>query len=93
MHRQALLTGDAALTALYTDVAAHPGGDVRAEDADRPPFEPLVPIRLRTDAGELAFVNTIATFGAPADITLSELAMETFLPADAATAAALHAGS
>jgi hypothetical protein len=45
---------------------------------------------LRTDEGELAFVTMIATFGTALDITLSELAIETFLPADDATSSALH---
>ena len=48
-------------------------------------------MRLRSDDGELAFITTIATFGTALDITLAELAIEAFLPADAATAAALHA--
>ena len=47
-------------------------------------------MRLRTDGGELAFITMIATFGTALDITLTELALETFLPADASTAAALH---
>jgi hypothetical protein len=49
-----------------------------------------IPMRLRTDDGELAFVTMIATFGTALDITLSELAIETFLPADDATSSALH---
>ena len=47
-------------------------------------------MRLRTDDGELAFITMIATFGTALDITLTELAIETFLPADASTAAALQ---
>ena len=49
-----------------------------------------IPMRLRTDDGDLAFITMIATFGTALDITLTELSIETFLPADAATAAALH---
>src|SRR6266550_3039277 len=49
-----------------------------------------VPMRVRTDDGELAFITMIATFGTALDITLTELAIETFLPADAVTAAALQ---
>jgi hypothetical protein len=47
------------------------------------------PMRLRTDSGELALMTMIATFGTALDITLAELSLETFLPADAATATAL----
>jgi transcriptional regulator with XRE-family HTH domain len=49
------------------------------------------PMRLRTESGELALMSMIATFGTALDITLAELSLETFLPADAATAAALFA--
>ena len=48
-----------------------------------------VPLQLRTDAGVLSFISTVTVFGTPVDVTLSELALETFFPADAATAAAL----
>ena len=43
------------------------------------------------DSGELALMTLIATFGTALDITLAELSLETFLPADSATAAALFA--
>jgi hypothetical protein len=48
-----------------------------------------IPMRLRGDLGQLTFITMIATFGTALDITLSELAIETFLPADAATEEAL----
>ena len=51
------------------------------------------PLRLRHDAGELSFISTVTTFGTALDVTLAELAIEAFLPADAATAALLHAAS
>lgn len=50
-----------------------------------------VPMRLRTGDRELSFVSMIATFGTALDITLAELAIETFLPGDGPTAAALRA--
>jgi hypothetical protein len=46
----------------------------------------------KTEQGRLSFLSTTTVFGTPIDITLSELAIEAFLPADAATAAALRAG-
>jgi hypothetical protein len=49
----------------------------------------VVPLQLVTDAGVLAFFSTTTVFGTPVDITLSELAIESFFPADAHTAAAL----
>jgi hypothetical protein len=51
----------------------------------------VVPLVLQTPAGTLSFISTTTVFGTPVDITLSELALETFFPADAATAAALNA--
>ncbi len=50
-----------------------------------------MPLRLHSPAGLLAFVSTTTVFGTPVDITLAELALETFFPADAETAAALRA--
>ncbi len=49
-----------------------------------------VPLSLHTPAGVLNFLTTITVFGAPHDVTMAELAVETLLPADAATAAALR---
>jgi hypothetical protein len=49
------------------------------------------PLRLRTESGELALTSMVATFGTALDITLAELTLETFLPADASTAVELFA--
>ena len=50
----------------------------------------MVPLVLATPRGQLSFISTMTVFGTPVEITLSELALETFFPADAATAAALR---
>ena len=50
-----------------------------------------MPLRLRHEAGELAFISTVTTFGTATDITVAELAIESFYPADDATARALGA--
>jgi hypothetical protein len=50
-----------------------------------------VPLRLRTQAGVLSFLSTITVFGTPVEITLSELSLEAFYPADEATAATMQA--
>ena len=44
-----------------------------------------MPLRLDAGGTELAFLSTIATFGTAVDITLAELAIEAFFPADEAT--------
>lgn len=49
-----------------------------------------MPLQLRSPEGVLTLIGTITVFGTPVDVTLSELALETFLPADAATAQALR---
>jgi hypothetical protein len=50
----------------------------------------VVLLRLRTHDGVLSFLNTVTVFGTAVDITLSELPLEAFYPADEATAAALR---
>ena len=66
-----------------------PGGD--HDTADVADLGVIVPLRLRTDVGTLSFITTTTVFGTPMDITLSELALETFFPADEATGATLRA--
>jgi hypothetical protein len=51
----------------------------------------VVPLRLRVpDGGELRFLSTVTTFGTPADITVEELSIESFFPADRETAERLR---
>lgn len=87
LARQAGATGDPRLRELYDEVSGYPALDTEAEEAG--PTEPgpfQVPIRVRTPHGELSLFGTMATFGAPADVTLSELAVEFFYPLDEFTA-------
>ena len=86
LRRQIAVTDDDRLAALYAEVAAYPGGE--AELASHEPGI-AVPLRIAIDGAELAFFSTIATFGTAVDITLAELSIEAFFPADEATAAAL----
>ena len=57
------------------------------------PADVVVPLRLRPRHRELAFFSTVATFGTPLDITVAELAIESFFPADRTTAAVLRANA
>lgn len=50
----------------------------------------VVPFKIVTSAGLLSFFSTTTVFGTPVDVTLSELALELFFPADAATAEIVH---
>ena len=90
LHRQALLSQDPALAALERELLTYPG--VEAASGVSEPAEMLfVPLRLRLASGtELSLFSTLATFGTALDITLEELSIESFFPADEATEAYLR---
>jgi transcriptional regulator with XRE-family HTH domain len=90
LHRQAETTGDEAARALYDELASYPGVVSEAEPGDEDPAEILLPLQLHHGDGELTLFSTVTTFGTPLDITLSELAIEAFYPADEATADVLR---
>ncbi|MFE4359547.1 MULTISPECIES: helix-turn-helix domain-containing protein [Streptomycetaceae] len=94
LERQLELVRAEPLRRLYEEVRGYP------EPADDPADEPAddrvdgpaaygspfaLPLRIRYEERVLSFLSTIATFNTPLDVTVSELAMETFLPADAET--------
>src|SRR5215207_9889874 len=88
LERQIALTGDPALTTLLEEVSAYPAPDTGGNGNGHGPGQAddiAVPLRLRTPAGELAFISTIATFGSAVEVTASELSIESFFPADQAT--------
>jgi transcriptional regulator with XRE-family HTH domain len=88
LRRQHRLTLDPAIGRLLQEVTAYPGGkEPRGGHQD----EIAVPLKLRTQAGTLSFISTVTVFGTAVDITLSELSLEAFYPADPATAATLRA--
>ena len=86
LRHQVATTGDLQLQELLDELRAYP-----APPADPAPHAaPVVPIRLAApDGRELAFLSTTTLFGTPGDVTVDELAIEAFLPADDATATAL----
>jgi transcriptional regulator with XRE-family HTH domain len=49
-----------------------------------------VPLRLRCDEGELRLITTLTSFATATDVTLAELHLEAFLPADEASAEILR---
>ncbi|MFI4934662.1 MAG: helix-turn-helix domain-containing protein [Caulobacterales bacterium] len=89
LRRQSVESGDRALVELLSELESYPGGEAPAEPTD--PAALAIPFRLRHGGRVLSFISTTMVFGAAREVTLSELAIETFLPADAATAAALQA--
>ncbi|PTM40139.1 helix-turn-helix transcriptional regulator [Bosea sp. 124] len=95
LRQQVRATADPILADLLAElssypVAARPGRKGHASDPEEEPAI-VVPLRLRVGDATLSFISTTTVFGTPVDITLSELALETFFPADSATARALHA--
>jgi transcriptional regulator with XRE-family HTH domain len=97
LGQQVTASDDDALRALADELAALGGDDdaasARAHAAGgAAPTEPalVVPLVVETRLGTLSFISMTTMFGTPADITLAELALESFFPADPATAAALQ---
>ena len=91
LHRQVLLTGDSQLRALEEEVRGYPHPAGPEEAPAEQPSDLAVPLTLRHSDQELTFISTIATFGTAIDITVAELAIESFFPADVGTAGALRA--
>jgi transcriptional regulator with XRE-family HTH domain len=89
MRRQLALTRSDRLRALYDEVEGYPPPDDCGEELAPVTAAPALPLLLECDGRVLAFISVIATFNTPMDITVSELALETFLPADRETAAYL----
>jgi transcriptional regulator with XRE-family HTH domain len=90
VHRQVEVSGDATLIALLKELESYPAPKHAVERAPKEPDPALVPLKLRTPQGTLSFFSTTTVFGTPVDITLSELAIEAFFPADDFTAQALQ---
>jgi transcriptional regulator with XRE-family HTH domain len=88
LAREAAAGADERLADLLRELSGYPGGTEPAG----PDSAVAVPLRVRLGGRELAFLSTVTTFGTALDITAAELSIEAFLPADAATAAALRAG-
>jgi transcriptional regulator with XRE-family HTH domain len=85
LHRQAEATGDQRLTALHDELSAYPGGRAGTPG----PADVVVPLRYRAAGAELSFLSITAVIGTPMDVTVEELAIESFYPADHQTAKAL----
>lgn len=94
LRQQIAVSGDPVLAELLAEVAAYPL-PTHYKSHGRPPLDEPAPLdvglQLRTAAGTLAFLSTTTVFGTPVDITLAELAIESFFPADTTTAEALRA--
>jgi transcriptional regulator with XRE-family HTH domain len=92
LGRQVVTSGDPALAALHEELVALPGRDPTqpAHAPDLAAGEIAVPLRIRHGDGELCFISTYTTFGTAVDVTVSELSIEAFFPADDETARVLQ---
>jgi MmyB-like transcription regulator ligand binding domain len=75
------------LSELHAELLEYPGGQAEPPAA----ADVVVPLRYRNEDRELSFFSMTAVAGTPMDVTVEELAIESFYPADEATAAALRA--
>lgn len=87
LSRQVARTGDPVVGALYDEFFAghEPDGPVPP-----PESEVAIPMVFRFRGDELRLFSTITTFGTPQDITLEEISIESYYPADADSAALLR---
>jgi hypothetical protein len=93
LRRQVIATHDRQLTTLLEELRRYPCNQPEPVVEMPGPGEIVVPLRLRHGDGELRLMSIVSTFGTPLDITVQELSIEAFFPADAATAAVLRAAA
>src|SRR5688572_14449563 len=88
LRRQFQVSADPVLDELVKELESYPvPADSNPARAKTDEFGGVVvPLQLRTPGGVLSFFSTTTIFGTPMDVTLSELAVEAFFPADAVTA-------
>jgi transcriptional regulator with XRE-family HTH domain len=94
IERQITLTGDDQMRALLEELESYPrahGGDEEDAAGNHEAGEIMVPLRLDGGEHELSFFSTVTTFGTAVDITVAELSIEAFFPADPVTAEVLQA--
>ena len=86
LEEQIDVSADPVLAALLDELRAYPGGTGDPDESNGV----AILLKVRQGSQLLSFLSMTTVFGTPIDITLSELAIEAFLPADAATAAILR---
>jgi transcriptional regulator with XRE-family HTH domain len=92
LRRQVALTADRGLAELHEELRAYPCDQPEPEVEVPGPGEVVVPLRLRHGGRELSLLSIMASFGTPLDVTVAELAIESFFPADPETGRILHGG-
>jgi hypothetical protein len=90
LRQQIAASADPALEQLHKELCGYPA-PLETPRGGAPDYAGVaVPLQLATEAGVLSFLSTTTVFGTPVDVTLSELALETFFPLDDFTAEAVR---
>lgn len=87
LREQIEASADPVLHDLLVELRGYPDGDI---DIVPDAHMIAIPLEIDTPDGRLSFISATTIFGTPVDVTLSELAIEIFLPADAGTIAHLN---
>jgi transcriptional regulator with XRE-family HTH domain len=91
LRRQADRSGDPFLAELHEELSGYPGGNgTDKADAMGGAADVVLPLRIRVREHELSFLSTTTVFGSPLDVTVAELAIESFYPVDAETVTAMR---
>jgi transcriptional regulator with XRE-family HTH domain len=90
LRRQIDASADPVLGELYNELSGFPAPDGEKHYTPTDYAGVAVPLQVATEGGILSFLSTTTVFGTPVDTTLSELALETFFPADDFTLEALN---
>jgi len=89
LRHRARALGDQRLADLHDELLGYPGG----LDGEVPPAGVVLPLRYQQADRVLSFFSISATVSTATDVTVEELAIEAFYPADPATAAALRSSA
>lgn len=90
LRHQVNESGDPALEELLEELRSYPAPASKSPAATGEGVPIAVPLIFNSPVGPLTFLSTTTVFGTPVEVTLSELAIETFFPADADTALRLR---
>lgn len=85
LKKQVADTADFGLEELLKELSGYEIKGGRSEKTAKPADAIVVPLKIETRFGTLSFIGTTTVFGTPVDVTVSEIALETFFPADDAT--------
>jgi len=91
LRRQIELTADPELIKLLNELQRYPvPRSAKPPSSAQPGAAIVLPFQLQTEHGIVSLISTVTVFGTPIDVTVAELALECFYPADAATAGILQ---